>query len=137
MRKWLKAGVLEDGQLSVSESGTPQGSVASPLFANVYLHYAFDLWANRWRHKEARGNVVIVRFADDIVVGFQHEDDARRFQEAMRERLADFSLALHPDKTRLLEFGRYAAANRQSRGLVDGVKQHGRSATTILAGRRV
>ncbi|WP_434718320.1 group II intron reverse transcriptase/maturase [Paraburkholderia sp. A1BS-2L] len=117
VRKWLKAGVLEDGQWSVSETGTPQGSVASPLFANVYLHYAFDLWANRWRHKEARGNVVIVRFADDIVVGFQHEDDARRFQAAMRERLEEFSLALHPDKTRLLEFGRYAAANRQSRGL--------------------
>jgi RNA-directed DNA polymerase len=117
VRKWLKAGVLEDGELSVSETGTPQGAVASPLFANVYLHYVFDLWANRWRRKEAKGNVIIVRYADDIVVGFEHEADARRFWEAMRLRLEEFSLALHPDKTRLLEFGRYAAAIRKRRGL--------------------
>jgi len=117
VRKWLKAGVLEDGELSVSETGTPQGAVASPLFANVYLHYVFDLWANRWRRKEAKGNVIIVRYADDIVVGFEHEADARRFWDAMRLRLEEFSLALHPDKTRLLEFGRYAAVNRQSRNL--------------------
>ncbi|WP_415872778.1 group II intron reverse transcriptase/maturase, partial [Burkholderia ubonensis] len=109
VRKWLKAGVLEDGELNVSETGTPQGSVASPLFANVYLHYVFDLWANRWRRTEARGNVIITRYADDIVAGFQHEDDARRFWDAMRARLEEFSLALHPDKTRLLEFGRNAA----------------------------
>src|SRR5882757_4989910 len=115
VRKWLKAGVLEDGELSVSETGTPQGAVASPLFANVYLHYVFDLWANRWRRKEAKGNVIIVRYADDIVVGFEHEADARRFWDAMRLRLEEFSLELHPDKTRLLEFGRYAAVNRQSR----------------------
>jgi group II intron reverse transcriptase/maturase len=87
VRKWLKAGVLEDGELSVSETGTPQGSVASPLFANVYLHYTFDLWANRWRRREAKGNVVIVRYADDIVAGFEHEADARHFWDAMRARL--------------------------------------------------
>ncbi|MFC0691869.1 group II intron reverse transcriptase/maturase [Paraburkholderia humisilvae] len=117
VRKWLKAGVLEDGALSVSETGTPQGSVASPLFANVYLHYVFDLWANRWRRREAKGKVIIVRYADDIVAGFEHEADARRFRDAMRLRLEEFSLALHPDKTRLLEFGRYAAATRKRRGL--------------------
>ncbi len=117
VRKWLKAGVLEDGEWSVSEEGTPQGAVASPLLANVYLHYVFDLWAERWRRREAQGNVIIVRYADDIVVGFQHEADARRFWEAMRLRFEQFSLALHPDKTRLLEFGRYAAANRMQRGL--------------------
>src|SRR6202165_61063 len=116
VRKWLKAGVLEDGELSVSETGTPQGAVASPLFANVYLHYVFDLWANRWRRKEAKGNVIIVRYADDIVVGFEHEADARRFGDALGLRLEEFSLALHPDKTRLLEFGRYAAGNRRGRG---------------------
>ena len=91
--------------------------VQSPLLANVYLHYVFDLWAERWRRREAQGNVIIVRYADDIVVGFQHEADARRFWEAMRLRFEQFSLALHPDKTRLLEFGRYAAANRMQRGL--------------------
>ena len=117
VRKWLKAGVLEDGEWSVSETGTPQGAVASPLLTNVYLHYVFDLWAERWRRNEARGNVIILRFADDIVVGFRHEADARRFWEAMRVRFEQFSLALHPDKTRLLEFGRHAAANRQQRGL--------------------
>ncbi|NVI09961.1 reverse transcriptase domain-containing protein, partial [Paraburkholderia youngii] len=117
VRKWLKAGVLEDGEISVSETGTPQGSVASPLFANVYLHYVFDLWANRWRRREAKGNVIILRYADEIVVGFEHEADARRFWDAMRSRLEEFSLELHPDKTRLLEFGRYAAVNRQNRGL--------------------
>ena len=117
VRKWLKAGVLEDGEWSLSEEGTPQGAVASPLLANVYLHYVFDLWAERWRRREAQGNVIIVRYADDIVVGFQHEADARRFWEAMRLRFEQFSLALHPDKTRLLEFGRYAAANRMQRGL--------------------
>lgn len=117
VRKWLKAGVLEDGELSVSDTGTPQGAVASPLFANVYLHYAFDLWAQRWRRREAKGNVIITRYADDIVVGFEHEADARRFWDAMRARLEEFSLALHPDKTRLLEFGRSAAVRRKRRGL--------------------
>src|SRR6266481_3728606 len=87
VRKWLKAGVLEDGKLSVSDKGTPQGAVASPLLANVYLHYVFDLWANRWRRREAKGNVIILRYADDVVVGFEHEADARRFWDAMRLRL--------------------------------------------------
>jgi RNA-directed DNA polymerase len=117
VRKWLKAGVLEEGDWSVSETGTPQGAVASPLLANVYLHYVFDLWAERWRRREATGNVIILRYADDIVVGFQYEADARRFWEAMRVRFEQFSLALHPDKTRLLEFGRHAAAKRKQRGL--------------------
>jgi group II intron reverse transcriptase/maturase len=117
VRKWLKAGVLEDGELSVSETGSPQGAVASPLLANVYLHYVFDLWAQQWRRREAKGNVIISRYADDIVVGFEHEADARRFRDAMRARLAKFELALHPDKTRLLEFGRYAAHRRKHQGL--------------------
>ena len=117
VRKWLKAGVLEDGELSVSATGTPQGAVISPLLANIYLHYVFDLWANRWRKTEAQGNVIILRYADDLVVGFQYEADARRFWEALRQRFEEFSLALHPDKTRLLEFGRFAAANRQKKGL--------------------
>ena len=117
VRKWLKAGVLEEGEWSASEAGTPQGSVISPLMANVYLHYVFDLWAERWRRREARGHVILVRYADDIVAGFQYEADARRFWEAMRVRFEQFALALHPDKTRLLEFGRYAASDRQKRGL--------------------
>jgi RNA-directed DNA polymerase len=117
IQKWLKAGVLEDGVVTVSDRGTGQGSVISPLLANVYLHYAFDLWAERWRRREATGDVIIVRYADDLVVGFEHESDARRFWDAMRERLQDFSLTLHPEKTRLLEFGRYAAIHRKQRGL--------------------
>ena len=117
IQKWLKAGILEDGVVTNSEKGTPQGSVASPLLANVYLHYAFDLWAKRWRRREATGDMIIVRYADDIVVGFEHESDARHFWEAMRERLQEFSLSLHPEKTRLIEFGRFAAANRRRRGL--------------------
>jgi RNA-directed DNA polymerase len=117
IQKWLKAGVLEDGVVTVSEKGTGQGSVASPLLANVYLHYVFDLWAERWRRREATGDVVIVRYADDIVVGFQHEADARRFWDAMRARLAEFALSLHPEKTRLIEFGRFAAVTRAKRGL--------------------
>jgi group II intron reverse transcriptase/maturase len=117
IQKWLKAGILEDGVVTNSEKGTPQGSVASPLLANVYLHYAFDLWAKRWRRREATGDMIIVRYADDIVVGFEHESDARRFWDAMRERLQEFSLSLHPEKTRFIEFGRFAAANRRRRGL--------------------
>ena len=89
----------------------------SPLLANVYLHYVFDLWAERWRRREAKGDMIMVRYADDIIVGFEHEADARRFWEAMRQRLRDFDLSLHPDKTRLIEFGRYAASNRKRRGL--------------------
>jgi len=117
IQKWLKAGVLEEGRIEVPERGTGQGAAISPLLANIYLHYALDLWAERWRRREARGNVVIVRYADDAVFGFEYEDDARRFLEAMRERLAQFALTLHPDKTRLIEFGRHAAANRERRGL--------------------
>jgi group II intron reverse transcriptase/maturase len=117
VQKWLKAGVLEDGVVTVSEKGTGQGSVISPLLANVYLHYVFDLWAERWRRHEATGDIVIVRYADDIVVGFEHEADAWRFWDAMCKRLEEFSLSLHPDKTRLIEFGRYAAARRAQRGL--------------------
>jgi RNA-directed DNA polymerase len=117
IQKWLQAGVLEDGIVTVSDTGTGQGSVISPFLANAYLHYCFDLWAERWRRREATGDMVIVRFADDIVVGFEHEADARRFWDAMRERLQEFSLTLHPDKTRLIEFGRHAATNRRQRGL--------------------
>jgi group II intron reverse transcriptase/maturase len=117
IQKWLKAGILEDGEVTVSETGTPQGAVISPLLANVYLHYVIDLWAEQWRRREATGDMIIVRYADDLVVGFQHEADARRFLEAMRERLARFALSLHPDKTRVIEFGRFAAANRERRGL--------------------
>jgi RNA-directed DNA polymerase len=117
IQKWLKAGVLEDGIVSVSDRGTGQGSVISPLLANVYLHYALDLWAERWRRREATGDMIIVRYADDIIVGFEREADARRFLDEMRERLGKFSLSLHAEKTRLIEFGRYAAANRERRGL--------------------
>jgi RNA-directed DNA polymerase len=117
VRKWLKAGVMEDGSWAPTESGTPQGSVISPTLANVYLHYSFDLWAERWRHREARGNVIYVRYADDITAGFEHEDDAQRFLAGLRERLSQFALSLHPEKTRLIEFGRFAAESRARRGL--------------------
>ena len=117
IQKWLRAGVLEDGVVTVCETGTGQGSVISPLLANIYLHYVFDLWAERWRRREATGDMIMVRYADDLVVGFQREADARRFWEAMRERLQEFSLMLHPAKTRLIEFGRFAAAQREKRGL--------------------
>ena len=116
VQKWLRAGVLEDGVVTIEEKGTGQGSVISPLLANVYLHYVFDLWAERWRRREATGDMIMVRYADDIVVGFQHESDARRFWDAMRERLREFSLSLHPEKTRLIEFGRFAAQNCKRRG---------------------
>jgi group II intron reverse transcriptase/maturase len=115
--KWLKAGVLDDGAWSVSETGTPQGAVASPLLANVFLHYVFDLWAQQWRRREAIGKMIVVRYADDVVAGFEHETDARRFWDAMRQRFEQFALELHEEKTRLLEFGRFAAARRQRRGL--------------------
>jgi group II intron reverse transcriptase/maturase len=116
IQKWLKAGVSEDGQWSETKQGTPQGAVVSPLIANVYLHYVFDLWAEVWRKKAAQGDVIIVRYADDLVMGFQHQADAMRFLEDFKERLAKFGLELHPEKTRLIEFGRYAARNRQLRG---------------------
>jgi RNA-directed DNA polymerase len=117
IQKWLKAGVLEDGVVTVSEKGTGQGSVISPLLANVYLHYVFDLWAERWRRHEATGDMILMRYADDIVVGFEHEADARRFWDDMRTRFEEFSLSLNPDKTRLIEFGRFAAERRAHRGL--------------------
>jgi len=117
IRKWLKAGVMEDGRWAATDEGTPQGSVISPLLSNVYLHHAFDLWAQQWRRRHARGTVIFVRYADDMVVGFQHADDARRFQADLCARLGQFGLTLHPDKTRLLEFGRFAAENRRKRGL--------------------
>jgi RNA-directed DNA polymerase len=117
IRKWLKAGILEDGIVSVAESGTGQGSVISPLLANIYLHYVLDLWAECWRRQEARGDMIIVRYADDLVAGFEHEDDARRFLDALRERFGAFSLSLHPGKTRLVEFGRHAAAERKKHGV--------------------
>jgi len=117
IQKWLKVGILEDGVVSASDRGTGQGSVISPLLANIYLHYVLDLWAERWRRHEATGDMIIVRYADDIVVGFEREMDARRFLDAMRERFESFSLSLHPEKTRLIEFGRFAAANRKRRGL--------------------
>jgi RNA-directed DNA polymerase len=117
IRKWMKAGVLEDGEFKASDRGTGQGSVISPLLASIYLHYAFDLWANRWRQREATGDLLILRYADDTVVGFEHETDARRFLDMMRLRLEEFALSLHPEKTRLIEFGRHAAAEREQRGL--------------------
>jgi len=116
IQKWLKAGVMEEGRWEKTEMGTPQGAVASPLLANVYLHYVFDLWAEAWRRKVARGQVVVVRYADDLVMGFQHKADAERFLKEFRERLAKFGLELHPEKTRLLEFGRFAAVDRRKRG---------------------
>ena len=116
IQKWLKAGVSEDGQWSETKKGTPQGAVVSPLIANVYLHYVFDLWADVWRRKAAKGDVIIVRYADDLALGFQLRADAMRFLEEFKERLAKFGLELHPEKTRLIEFGRYAARDRQRRG---------------------
>ena len=117
IQKWLNAGVIEDGSWSASEEGAPQGASASPLLANVYLHYVFDLWARHWRNRQAHGDVIIVRFADDIVVGFQHRSDAERFQADLVERFARFCLELNAEKTRLVEFGRFAAENRRRRGL--------------------
>jgi group II intron reverse transcriptase/maturase len=116
IQKWLNAGVLEQGHRIVSEVGTVQGGSVSPLLANVYLHYVFDLWTQRWRRRQAHGDVVVVRFADDFVVGFEHRDDAEQFLTELRERFARFGLTLHPDKTRLIEFGRHAAAHRRARG---------------------
>ena len=116
IQKWLRAGILEDGTVTVDDRGTGQGSVISPLLANIYLHYCFDLWAERWRRQEARGDMIVVRYADDLVVGFEHEGDARRFLDAMHDRLGEFALTLHPDKTRLIEFGRFAASDRKLRG---------------------
>jgi RNA-directed DNA polymerase len=116
IQKGLKAGVMEDGEWSETEMGTPQGAVVSPLLANIYLHYVFDLWVQAWRKKHARGDVVVVRYADDTVLGFQAQTEADRFREDLQKRLAKFGLELHPDKTRRIEFGRYAELNRKRRG---------------------
>ena len=117
LAKWLRAGVMEEGRSVDTGRGTPQGSVVSPLLANVYLHYVLDLWvARKWRPQEARGEMIIVRYADDYVVGFEHRGDAERFLRNLKVRFARFGLELHPGKTRLLEFGRYAEANRRARG---------------------
>jgi RNA-directed DNA polymerase len=117
IRKWLKVGALEGAVLTASESGTPQGAVISPLLANVYLYYVFDLWAQQWRRRTAHGNMIVVRYADDLVTGFEHETDARAFLADMRARFEAFGLELHPEKTRLIEFGRHARKNRSDRGL--------------------
>jgi len=117
LRKWLAAGVLENGTWAETNQGSPQGATISPLLANVFLHYVFDLWAQQWRKRTARGNVVVVRYADDSVVGFEYHADAVQFLADLRDRMRKFSLELHAEKTRLLEFGRYAAANRKERGL--------------------
>ncbi len=118
IRKWLKAGVMdEDGSTSPTTVGTPQGAVISPLLANIYLHYVFDLWAHQWRRRHAQGAVIHVRYADDIVAGFEHKAEAERFLADLRERMARFALTLHPEKTRLIEFGRHAASDRERRGL--------------------
>jgi RNA-directed DNA polymerase len=117
IQKWLRAGVLEDGIVSVSDRGTGQGSVISPLLANIYLHYVLDLWAERFRRREAKGDMIIVRYADDVIAGFEYEETARRFLDALKARLEEFALALHPEKTRLIAFGRFAADRRKERGL--------------------
>lgn len=116
IQKWLKAGVMEEGEWSETEMGTPQGAVISPLLANIYLHYVFDHWVQAWRKKYARGDMVVVRYADDTVLGFQAQAEADRFREDLQKRLAKFGLELHPDKTRRIEFGRYAELNRKRRG---------------------
>ncbi len=116
IQKWLRAGVIEDGEWSATELGTAQGASVSPLLANVFLHYVFDLWADQWRRRHARGDVILSRFADDYVAGFEHREDAERFLADLRDRFAKFGLELHPEKTRLIEFGRFAAQNRARRG---------------------
>ncbi len=116
IQKWLKAGVMEQGRWTETEEGTPQGAVISPILANLYLHYVLDLWVDQWRRKDAVGDVIVIRFADDAVLGFEHLAEAERFLEQLRERLGKFGLELHPEKTRLIEFGRYAAERRKRRG---------------------
>jgi len=116
IQKWLRAGVIEDGEWSRTEEGTAQGASVSPLLANIYLHYVFDLWADQWRRRHARGDVILCRYADDYVAGFQHREDAQRFLADLRGRFAEFGLELHPEKTRLIEFGRFAAQTRERRG---------------------
>jgi group II intron reverse transcriptase/maturase len=134
IQKWMAAGVIEDGAWTESLEGVPQGASASPLLANVYLHYVFDLWAHRWRTRHARGDVVIVRFADDAVVGFEYREDAERFWADLRDRLAKFSLELNAEKTRLIRFGRFAAQHGES-GVLASLRRSSSSASRISAGR--
>lgn len=117
IQKWLKAGVMEERSLTYAEEGTPQGGSISPLIANIYLHYVLDLWTQQWRQKRAKGQVVVVRYADDAVVGFQHKWEAQRYLTELKERLAKFGLSLNEQKTRMLEFGMYAASRRRERGM--------------------
>ena len=117
IKKWLRAGVLEEGRLIEAKEGTPQGGSISPLLANVYLHYVLDLWVEQWRKRHAHGDVIIVRYADDFIVGFQHKSDAERFRNELVTRLQKFSLELHAGKTRLIEFGRFASERRKARGI--------------------
>jgi RNA-directed DNA polymerase len=116
IQRWLKAGILEEGKWVEVETGTPQGAVISPILANLYLHYVLDLWVDVWREKVANGDVIIVRYADDFVMGFQYKEDAEKFLEQLRERMRKFKLELHPVKTRLIEFGRFAQSDRKKRG---------------------
>jgi len=116
IKKWLDAGLLEDGKRIQFEEGTPQGGSISPLLANIYLHYVFDLWADQWRNRHARGHVIVVRYADDIVLGFQYKSEAERFRRELQQRLRKFNLERHTEKTRLIEFGRFAAERRANRG---------------------
>jgi RNA-directed DNA polymerase len=117
IRKWLKAGVMENGVVMVSDIGSPQGSVISPLLSNVYLHHVFDIWAHQWRQSPGRGCMIVVRYADDFVCGFEREADARAFLADLKARMETYGLSLHPEKTRLIEFGRHAEANRAKRGM--------------------
>lgn len=117
IRKWLRVGTIQNGQHVLSKQGTPQGAVISPILANVYLHYVFDLWAHRWRRQHATGDMIMIRYADDIVLGFEFEREARAFLAGLQERLREFGLKLHPDKTRLIQFGRWAIPDRKRRGL--------------------
>ena len=117
IRKWLNAGVMEKGTWSASAEGAPQGATISPLLANIYLHYVFDLWIQHWRKKQAHGDVIVTRYADDFIVGFQIPSDATQFLKELRERMRNFGLELHPEKTRLIQFGRFAAKSRAERGL--------------------
>jgi RNA-directed DNA polymerase len=128
IRKWLRARVSENGTWSTTSVGTPQGAVISPLLANVYLHYVLDLWAQQWRNRHATGDVIIVRYADDFVLGFQHRSEAERFLNDLQERLRRFGLSFHPDKTRLMEFGRYAAP-----GVADGGRTSRRPSISLVS----
>jgi group II intron reverse transcriptase/maturase len=135
IQQWLAAGVMENGKWAASATGSPQGATASPLLANVYLHYVLDLWVQRWRTSQARGDVIIVRYADDFIIGFEHRSDAERFQQELRERLARFRLELHPTKTRLIAFGKFALLRRRERGQVGTPETFNFLGLTHICGR--